>query len=147
MKTNKLPPEIHKASIDFGLLSTNQKYISRKITDGVSSDIWYVQTSNSEYCIKRALAKLTVKEDWYAPINRNNFEAKYFKHCKVIEPNSFPKILGHDSKKYILAMEWYDDKKFVVWKKKLLNKSISLKDGKRIGKLLGIIHILCNTRQ
>ena len=100
------------ASIGFGLLSENQKYFSKKITDGVSSDIWHVRTSDNEFCIKRALAKLTVKEDWYAPINRNNYEAKYFSHCKVIEPNSFPKILGHDSKNYILAMEWFDNKNF-----------------------------------
>ena len=34
-------------------------------------------------------------------------------------------------------MEWFDNKKFIVWKKRLLEKSISLKDGKEIGKLLG----------
>ena len=140
MKINKLPQEIYKASINFGLLSTKQKYISRKITDGVSSDIWHVKTSYNEFCIKRALEKLTVKEDWYAPIDRNDFEAKYFTYCKTVEPNSFPKILGHDNINHILAMEWFDNKKFLVWKKKLLEKSISLKDGKRIGKLLGLIH-------
>ncbi len=128
------------ASIDFGLLSENQKYFSKKITDGVSSDIWHVKTPDNEFCIKRALPKLSVKEDWYAPIDRNNYEAKYFSHCKIIKPNSFPKILGHDSKNYILAMEWFDNKNFIVWKKKLLEKSVSLKDGKRIGKLLGLIH-------
>ena len=37
---------------------------------------------SNEFCIKRALAKLTVKEDWFAPIDRNNYEAKYFTHCK-----------------------------------------------------------------
>ena len=140
MKINKLPEEIYKASVDFGLLSKNQKYFSRKITDGVSSDIWHVKTSNKDYCIKRALAKLNVKENWFAPIERSNFEAKYFTHCRIFEANSFPKILGYDNKNFILAMEWFDSKKFVVWKKKLLEKSISLKDGKRIGKLLGFIH-------
>ena len=40
------------ASIDFGLLSENQKYKSRKITDGVSSDIWHVKTSENEYALK-----------------------------------------------------------------------------------------------
>ncbi len=140
MKTSKLPKAIYKASVKFGLLSIDQKYFCKQITDGVSSDIWHVKTSSNEYCIKRALAKLTVKEDWFAPINRNNYEAKYFTHCKIIEPNSFPKILGHDNENYILAMEWFDNTKFVVWKKKLLKKSVSLKDGKRIGKLLGVIH-------
>ena len=37
-------------------------------------------------------------------------------------------------------MEWFDNKKFIVWKKRLLEKSVSLRDGKRIGKLLGVIH-------
>ena len=140
MKINKLPNEIYSASVKFGLLKKNQPYKFKKITDGVSSDIWYVKTTDKEYCIKRALKKLTVKEDWFAPIERNNFEANYFKYSKSIIPESFPKILGHDSKNYILAMEWFDNSKYIVWKKKLLNKSISVKDGKRIGKLLGIVH-------
>ena len=59
-------------------MSKNKNIFAKKITDGVSSDIWHVKTSSNEYCIKRALAKLTVKEDWFAPIDRNNFEAKYF---------------------------------------------------------------------
>ncbi len=140
MKINKLPKEIYNASINFGLLSIDQKYDFRKITDGVSSDIWHVKTSKHEYCIKRALAKLAVKEDWFAPIDRSNFEVKYFHYCKNIEPNSFPKILGHDKNNFILAMEWFDNKKFIVWKKRLMEKSVSFKDGKRLGKLLGVIH-------
>ena len=105
-----------------------------KTTDGVSSDIWHVKTSKNEYCIKRALAKLTVKEDWFAPIDRSNFEVKILSLLqKKIIPNSFlPKILGHDTKNFILAMEWFDNKKFIVWKKKLLEKSVSLRDGKRM---------------
>ncbi len=140
MKISKLPNEIYSASIDFGLLDSDHKFSFTKITDGVSSDIWHIKTKDKEYCIKRALGKLSVKEDWFAPIERNNFEAKYFHYCKKIIPNSFPKILGHDDKKFILAMEWYDNNNYVIWKKKLLNKNISLKDGIRVGKLLAVIH-------
>ena len=140
MKINKLPRDIYNASVNFSLLSNKQKYISKKITDGVSSDIWHVKTSTNEYCIKRALAKLTVKEDWFAPVDRSKFEVEYFHYCKKIEPNSFPKILGYDEKNFILAMEWFDNKKFIVWKKRLMEKSVSFKDGKRLGKLLGVIH-------
>ena len=40
------------------------KFYFKKITAGVSSDIWHVKTENNkEFCIKRALNKLTVKED------------------------------------------------------------------------------------
>ena len=70
-----------------------------------------------EFCVKRALAKLTVKEDWFAPVNRSNFEAEYFKTCKNINKLAFPKILGHDKKKYILAMNWYNKDQYKLWKK------------------------------
>ena len=137
MKTNKLPKEVFEAACDFKLLKKFDKYNCIKITDGVSSDIWHVKTAKEkEFCIKRALAKLTVKEDWYAPVNRSNFEAIYFKYCKKIAPDNFPKVLGHDNKKFILAIEWYNPKQFEVWKKKLFNKNIELKDAENVSNLL-----------
>ena len=39
-------------------------------------------------------------------------------------------------------MEWFDNNKFIVWKKKLLKKSISLKDGKRIGARAMLVYML-----
>ncbi len=137
MKTNKLPLEVFKAACKFQLLNKSVDYSSQKITDGVSSDIWYVKTDqNREFCIKRALAKLTVKEDWYAPISRSNFEAMYFQHCFKIAPNNFPKLLGHDKKNYILAMEWYNPDSFLVWKKKLLKKQVEEEDIKNVSNIL-----------
>ena len=101
MKTDKLPVEVFDAACKFQLLNKSIDYNSKKITDGVSSDIWHVKTEeNIEFCIKRALAKLTVKEDWYAPISRSKFEAMYFQNCFEVAPNNFPKLLGYDNKKY-----------------------------------------------
>ncbi len=137
MKINRLPKEVFTAACKFKLLNNSISYNSNKIIDGVSSDIWYVKTNqNIEFCIKRALAKLTVKEDWYAPIERNNFEAMYFKYCYKMAPNNFPRLLGHDNKNFILAMEWYSPDNFLVWKKKLLNKKIEEEDVKNISDLL-----------
>ena len=137
MKTNKLPVEVFDAACKFQLLNNSINYNSQKITDGVSSDIWYVKTEkNREFCIKRALAKLTVKEDWYAPISRNKFEAMYFQYCFEIAPYNFPKILGHDNKNYILAMKWYNPNNFLVWKKKLLNRKIEKDDIRNVSNLL-----------
>ena len=44
------------------------------LTGGVSSDIWKVEADGRTYCVKRALAKLKVKADWFAPVERNKFE-------------------------------------------------------------------------
>ncbi len=137
MKINDLPKEIFEAACKFKLLNTSIKYNSKKITDGVSSDIWYVKTDkNKEFCIKRALAKLTVKEDWFAPVNRSNFEAMYFKYCKKISPKSFPLILGHDNKNFILAMQWYKPTKNEIWKRKLMKQNIKNKDSIDISNIL-----------
>ncbi len=111
-----------------------------QITDGVSSDIWYVKSKNKEFCVKRALSKLTVKEDWFAPVDRNNYEANYFNVCKKILPAPFPKILGHDKKEFILAMEWFNSKNYTLWKKELLNKNISVSNAESIAKILAKIH-------
>ena len=141
MKISKFPLPIYDAACKFGLLNPKVKFDFIKITEGVSSDIWYVKTEEGlEFCIKRALKKLTVKQDWFAPVNRNNFEAAYFKACHNINPKSFPKILGHDSKKYILAMEWFKPESYVLWKKKLLDMSIEIKDGNTISRILSKKH-------
>ena len=140
MKINKLPKDLFEKCIKFGLLEKNTRFKCKKITDGVSSDIWHVNTSKKDFCIKRALSKLTVKEDWFAPIDRNNFEANYFKACKNLIPNSFPKILGHDNKDFVLAMEWFDNKRYNLWKKKLIAKEVSFKDAERVAIVLAKIH-------
>ena len=141
MKISSLPEPIYKAACQFGLLELRTKFFYKKITDGVSSDIYYIKTENNkEFCIKRALRKLAVKEDWFAPINRSNFEAEYFKECKKIIPSSFPKLLGHDSKKYILALEWFKPEQYSLWKKKLLNNKINVNDATQVSKILNKKH-------
>ena len=140
MKTNKLPSEIYLSCIEFGLLSPREKFNQTKITTGVSSDIWYVEGEKKKFCIKRALKKLTVKEDWFAPVDRSNFEAEYFKVCRSISPNSFPKVLGHNQAKYILAMEWYDNNKYKLWKTKLLNNYVNKYDAIMVAKILAKVH-------
>ena len=140
MKTNNLPKSIKDACTKFNLIQQNSKFSCKRITDGVSSDIWYIKTINRAFCAKRALSKLTVKEDWHAPVSRSNYEAKYFEVCKKIIPESFPKVLGHDKRKYILAMEWYDSKTHEVWKKKLLSRKVDQKDTEEVAEILGKIH-------
>ena len=137
MKINSLPEAIYEAACRFNLLNQKDNYTCKRITDGVSSDIWYVKTNeNFEFCIKRALDKLTVKEDWFAPTNRSNFEAMYFKFCKKVDPIYFPTLLGHDDKNYILAMEWYTPSKHELWKKKLLKSNLVESDFINISNIL-----------
>ncbi len=140
MKTNSLPATIKKACIKFNLISDIEKLVSKKITDGVSSDIWFVKTKNVKFCVKRALPKLSVKTNWFAPVSRSNYEAYYFKTCKQIIPESFPKVLGHDKTNYILAMQWFPSSDYQLWKKKLLANITLEEDALRVSKVLGKVH-------
>ena len=61
MKTNKLPLEVFDAACKFELLNKSIDYSSQKITDGVSSDIWYVKTEQDiEFCIKKNIFRLKI---------------------------------------------------------------------------------------
>ena len=42
------------------------------LTESVATQIWKVETSKKSYCLKRALPKLNVKSELYAPIERSN---------------------------------------------------------------------------
>ena len=50
-----------------------------RLTGGVSSDIWRVDLPRGSVCVKRALAKLRVKADWRAPVERNGYEAAWMR--------------------------------------------------------------------
>ena len=90
MKINKFPKSVFIAACKFGLLKPQLKFYFKKITAGVSSDIWHVKTENNkEFCIKRALNKLTVKEDFFITIPRgqyDNLESVIEMDSKIIAP-------------------------------------------------------------
>ena len=68
---------VSAALLRLGLIRQGEKPRFARLTGGVSSDIWLVETANGLVCVKRALAKLRVQADWYAPIERNAFEAEW----------------------------------------------------------------------
>ena len=52
--------------------------MAERLTGGVSSDIWRVAAGGRVFCVKRAMAKLAVKDDWYAPVERNRYERLWY---------------------------------------------------------------------
>ena len=55
--------QFHSFLIQSGLMGTDEVPHYKPLPGGVSSDIWHVELPNRQLCIKRALAKLKVKED------------------------------------------------------------------------------------
>jgi hypothetical protein len=72
MPKTEVPTEFVRALNDLGLSNASSLY-GNPLTGGVSSDIWCIETEKGFVCAKRALSKLRVAADWYAPVERNLF--------------------------------------------------------------------------
>lgn len=113
------PTEITAALHRLNLLPPDATARGERLTGGVSSDIWRIDTPTGPICIKRALAKLRVAADWRAPIERNVYEARWMRHANAAVPGSAPAILGQDTASGALAMAYLPPDNHPLWKAQL----------------------------
>jgi len=110
------------------------------LAGGVSSEIVKADTAGGAICIKRALSKLKVAADWYAPIGRNRAEYLWLKLVQSIDPHAVPRILGDDPASGAFAMEFFTPNKYPVWKSQLLEGIIETSTAQGVGERLALIH-------
>ena len=96
---------------DLGLLNDIDQAKFEVLTGGVSSDIWKVSADGRSYCVKRALSKLKVEADWFAPVERNRYEVAWYRIANDLAPGSAPRILAHDDEAMLCAMEYLEPAK------------------------------------
>jgi aminoglycoside phosphotransferase (APT) family kinase protein len=90
-----------------------------RLTGGVSSDIWRIDSPTGPICVKRALAKLRVAADWQAPVERNLYEARWMRRADAAVPGSAPTLLGLDEQGGALAMAFLPPDQYPLWKAQL----------------------------
>jgi len=122
------------------LIDTNEVPFAQPLTGGVSSDIWLVETAGSPVCVKRALSRLKVVQDWRAPVERNIYEVRWFQTAGAIVPEAVPRILAHDEGAGAFAMEYLDPDHFRVWKGELRKGRVDTSVAAEIGNTLAQIH-------
>ena len=110
------------------------------LSGGVSSDIFRVDTPGATLCVKRALPKLKVAQDWRVPTDRNHYEAEWMRVASALAPSSVPRLLGEDRASGALAMEWLPPDRYPVWKAELAAGRVDPACGARVGEALGCIH-------
>jgi hypothetical protein len=73
---NQLEPDavLRDFLFDKGLAREGDAVTWTPLAGGVSSDIWRVDTGARTLCIKRALPRLKVAQEWNAPVERNAYE-------------------------------------------------------------------------
>ena len=123
-----------------GLLGDESSARFEALAGGVSSDIWKVETGGRVYCVKRALAKLKVEADWFAPVERNRYEVAWYRLANKYVPGSAPQILAHDEDAMLCVMEFLAPETHKLWKTELRDGRANAEDAQKMGEILGQIH-------
>ena len=121
-------------------LAADETPVQRELTGGVASDIWRLDLGRGPVCVKRALAKLKVAQDWRAPVERNAFEAAWLETANRIVPGAAPKVLAHDPGAGMFAMEYLDPGQYPSWKDDLLAGRADADFAARVGTRIAQIH-------
>ncbi|MBA3810403.1 MAG: phosphotransferase [Caulobacteraceae bacterium] len=111
-----------------------------RLSGGVSGHVWRVELERGAICVKRALAKLDVADDWRAPVGRCLYEYRWFETARGVVPGSAPRPLAVDADRGFLAMEFLPPEDFPLWKAKLLSGRVDIADARAVGARLGAIH-------
>ncbi len=130
---------MHKA---IWLDTINQEKIIqyKKLTGGVSSEVYHVRTNKNNYCIKRSLKRLLVKKKWIANTNRIKFEYLWLKHCQSILKRNIPNTYEFNDKKKYIVMEYLKTSQYKTLKQLYFKRIININTIKLISKHLYTIH-------
>ncbi len=121
-----------------GLLAAGEVADCRPLRGGVSSDIVLVTTAaGRKFVVKRALARLKVKDPWFADTARNRAEQAWFDYVAPLVPGVVPKILHRGPDWF--AMEFLGGD-LVNWKDELLAGRADLPTARAAGSVLGQVH-------
>jgi aminoglycoside phosphotransferase (APT) family kinase protein len=106
---------------------------------GVSSEIYLVEDGTRKFVVKRALAKLKVKDDWFADVGRNRSERDYMECVGRMMPGAVPQLYFSSAEDGYFGMEYLGGD-FVNWKSMLLAGEFSADHAGLAGRTLGEIH-------
>lgn len=135
-----LDPDIIKSLREAELIADESEIDARPLSGGVSSDILRLEGIDGPICLKRALTKLKVEDDWFAPITRNASEVAWLQAVAKMLPNNVPEILHHDEDQGFFVMRFYDPKHYKNWKQDLLAGCANIEFAEQVGRCIGIIH-------
>lgn len=135
----EVPIEFVRAFNELGL-SNATSLSGTPLTGGVSSDIWRIETERGSVCAKRALSKLRVAADWYAPVERNLYEARWLQVARQASADCAPELLGQHPELGVLVMQYLDPDHHRLWKQELLAGKADAQTARAVGQVLAKIH-------
>jgi aminoglycoside phosphotransferase (APT) family kinase protein len=139
MSKSEVPIEFVRALNELGLSNASSLW-GTPLTGGVSSDIWRIDTEKGSVCAKRALSKLRVNADWYAPVERNLYEARWLQVAHQACPACSPELLGQHPELGVLVMQYLDPDHYRIWKQELRAGNADSQTAHAMGQVLSKIH-------
>jgi aminoglycoside phosphotransferase (APT) family kinase protein len=139
MSKSEVPIEFVRALNELGLSNASSLW-GTPLTGGVSSDIWRIETEKGMVCAKRALSKLRVNADWYAPVERNLFEARWLQVAHQACAACAPELLGQHPGLGVLVMQYLEPDHYRLWKQELHAGHADSQTAHAMGQVLSKIH-------
>ena len=121
-----------------GLAASQDRMEVVPLPGGVASDIAQVTVGKENYCVKFALEKLKVEEDWRVPVHRNLAEYAWLQFAEGVDPSAVPRLYGQSETGF--AMEFLAPSEAVLWKDQLLRETPETRHAAAVGSVLGRIH-------
>jgi aminoglycoside phosphotransferase (APT) family kinase protein len=140
MVTMKILPDDIIEALDRMHLLAGTAPTGEPLAGGVSSDIWRIDLPSGPVCFKRALPKLRVEADWYAPAERNIFEARWMRIAGQAVPGGTPDLLGQDEASGSLVMTYLPPERYPLWKTVLRSGTVDIGFAASVASALARIH-------
>ncbi|WP_179953900.1 phosphotransferase family protein [Denitrobaculum tricleocarpae] len=129
-----------KLIANLGLAGEGEVLAVKPLTGGVASDIAVVSLPGREICVKFALPKLKVAEDWRAPVHRNKAEYAWLMAAAACAPENVPALYGWSPADNGFAMEYLTGESVYLWKDALLKSAPDQGEAEAVASVLGRIH-------
>jgi len=135
-----IDPDLAAFAAEQGLVRPGETATWTPLAGGVSSDIWRLDAGGRTVCVKRALAKLKVADDWRAPVSRNLYEWRWFETVGDHFPDAAPRLVAIDAARGVFAMAFLPAEDYPLWKTELMAGRVDIDFAAAVGERLGLIH-------
>ena len=137
---NLLPEDVKVSLSRLGLVRPAEPLEAERLRGGVSSQIWKVRANGRTFCVKRALPRLQVQDDWVVPVERNRYERRWYEVASARVPGAAPAVLAHDDRAMLFAMSYLDPAACRLWKHQLAGGEVDPAFAAAVGEKLASIH-------
>ena len=133
--------ELASSLTAMGLIAGDEAFSIERLPGGVSCDVWRIAPrGGGAFIVKRALSKLRVSADWFAPAQRSHTEVEWFRLVGGIDASLVPRVLGEDPARHLFAMQYLPPDSHPLWKAQLAAGFADAAFAAAVGAALARIH-------